>query len=186
MKKVLKAVFVVLICYFIAVISNAIFLEHIVVSGSSMESSLSDGEFGLADKQFYKISKLDRFDIVVVKNNNEKIVKRVIGLPNEKIEYIDGKLFINDEIVNEDFIDNQAKLDTNRNGIKISLTLKEDEYFVLGDNRLNSLDSRNFGPVKEDMITSRVFMIYGRCKNLVCNNAGECECNRSYFWPRFI
>ena len=78
MKRLLKAVLVVLSCYFIAVISNIVFLEQIVVYGSSMESTLANGEFGLADKQIFKLTSLKRFDIVVIQNNDEKKVNKLI------------------------------------------------------------------------------------------------------------
>jgi signal peptidase I len=186
MRKILKFVLVIVVCYFIAVISNAIFLEQIVVYGNSMASNLNDGEFGLADKQFYKISKLERFDVVVIKQDDSMIIKRVIGLPNEKIEYINGVLKINDQIVEENFIDESTKKNTNRNDLSISVTLKDDEYYVLGDNRLVSYDSRNIGPIKFDDIKGRVFVLYGECENLICDVQGVCNCDRKYHWPKFL
>lgn len=185
MRKLLKIVIVVLVCYIIAVVSNAIFLDQIVISGNSMESNFSNGEFGLADKQLYKITKLKRFDVVVIEQDKEYIVKRVVGLPNETIEYKNGVLKVNNEVINESFISDNTKSETNRDGLEISITLKENEYYVLGDNRYTSYDSRNFGPVDFDNIKGRLFVIYGQCSNLVCED-NTCKCDKKYFIPRFI
>ena len=182
MRKLLKFVLVIVVCYFIAVISNIIFLEQIVVYGDSMASNLNNGEFGLADKQFYKISKLERFDVVVIEQDDSMIIKRVIGLPNEKIEYIDGVLKINDQIVKENFIDESTKKDTNRNDLKISVTLKDDEYYVLGDNRGNSADSRYFGPIKESQIKGVGMMLFASCKTVT--ESGACK-GLKLRWPSF-
>lgn len=186
MKRLLKAVLVVLSCYFIAVISNLVFLEQIVVYGSSMETTLENGEFGLADKQIFKLTSLKRFDIVVIQDNDEKIIKRIIGLPNETITYSNGVLKVNGYVVEEGFIDDINKNQTTRNDKDISITLKEDEYFVLGDNRKISYDSRNIGPIKKENIKARLFVIYGKCENLVCDSNSMCECKRKYFRPVFI
>ena len=185
MRKLLKFILIVLVCYFIAVVSNVVFLEQIVISGKSMESNFSEGEFGLADKQIYKLSSLNRFDVVVIKEGNDYIIKRIIGLPNETIFYKDGVLMVNDEVVYENFIDESTKLETNRNGMEILVTLKDHEYYVLGDNRVISYDSRNIGPIHKDLIKGRVFVIYGKCENLVCE-VNKCNCDRRYFIPRFI
>lgn len=186
MRKLLRLVIVVVVCYFIAVISNIIFLEQIVIYGDSMANNLNDGEFGLADKQFYKITKLERFDIVVIEQEDSMIIKRVIGLPNETIEYKDGILKVNGLVVQEDFIDETTRFETNRNGLDIFITLKDNEYYVLGDNRKLSYDSRNIGPIEEDDIKGRVFVLYGKCENLVCDSQGICDCKRKYYWPRFL
>ena len=79
-----------------------------------------------------------------------------------------------------------TKLSTNRDGLNINITLGENEYYVLGDNRLGSLDSRNFGPINKEQIDARLFMILGQCKdNLECNTNDKCLCDKKYFWPRF-
>jgi signal peptidase I len=92
------------------------------------------------------------------KNPREYFIKRIIGLPGEKVEISDGKLFIYNEQhpdgweLSEKYLDPNAKLI----GSKI-VQLAEDEYYLLGDNRQESLDSRFFGPVKRKLIIGRVF-----------------------------
>lgn len=105
----------------------------------------------LKDKQVVRISKVkevNRFDIVVAeKTDNYLIVKRVVGLPNEKIEYKNNHLYINDEPVTEDFIDLYTVKTED-----FTYFLEEDEYFLLGDNREYSTDSREHGPFRKEEI----------------------------------
>ena len=102
----------------------------------------------LKDGQIVKISKVEedtiinRFDIVIAeKEEGYNIIKRVIGLPYETIEYKDNHLYINGQITTEDFIDTYLIKTED-----FSITLKNDEYFLLGDNREYSTDSRILGP----------------------------------------
>jgi signal peptidase I len=121
-----------------------------IVDGDSMDTTLADGQIVLINKIIYSISDIERYDIVIVKNDedNDKIIKRVIGLPNEKISYKDDVLYIND---------NKVKMN-----IKFEHTddfeteTKDNEYFVMGDNRDISKDSRVLGNFNEDSIIGRV------------------------------
>lgn len=122
----------------------------IIVNGSSMYPTLED-------KDLLILNKLDksyeRYDIVVLEYMNENLVKRVIGLPGETIEFKNGKLYINDEELADEF----AKDTYTFNLGELSLTkIPEDCYFVLGDNRNNSIDSRRIGPVKKSNILGTV------------------------------
>lgn len=105
----------------------------------------------LKDKQVVKVSKIkeiSRFDIVIAKkHDNYLIVKRVIGLPDEKVEYKNNHLYINDKPVTEDFIDLYSTKTEN-----FVYTLKDNEYFLLGDNREYSTDSREHGPFRKEEI----------------------------------
>lgn len=121
-----------------------------IVDGDSMDTTLADGQIVLINKIIYSISDIERYDIVIVENDedNDKIIKRVIGLPNEKISYKDDVLYIND---------NKVKMN-----IKFEHTddfeteTKDNEYFVMGDNRDISKDSRVLGNFNEDSIIGRV------------------------------
>ena len=120
----------------IVVLIRTFLITPAAVSGSSMESTLNNHDLVIINKLVYRIKPIERFDIVVVNNDedNDRIIKRVIGLPNETIEYKDNKLYIN------------AKL----------IETKEDEYFVLGDNRDVSKDSRMLGNFNKKDIVGRV------------------------------
>ena len=111
-----------------------------LVNGSSMEPTLHNNELVLINK--IGLNKgIDRYDIVVVKYENSTIIKRVIGLPYETVEYINDTLYIDGEIVNTK-VDFEYTKD-------FKLTAGKNEYIVLGDNRNISKDSRIIGPVKE-------------------------------------
>lgn len=138
------------------------------VSGSSMENTLSDGDNLIVDKITYRFSDIERFDIVIFPHvepgDEDKLfgktyyIKRVIGLPGETV-YIDkdGKIFINGQLLEE----NYGREKISNPGMAASpILLGEDEYFLLGDNRNNSNDSRftNVGPIKQDEILGRAWV----------------------------
>ena len=122
-----------------------------VVDGESMVPTLKDNNLVIISKITYVVKDINRFDIVVIKNeeDNDKIIKRVIGLPNEKIVYKDNVLYINDKIVTSDEIKFE---DTN----DFEAETGDNEYFVLGDNRDISKDSRYLGNFKRSDILGRV------------------------------
>ena len=137
--------------YFI-VILVVIFIKIFVfspirVNGASMNPTLNDKDIIILDEISYRFSEIERFNIVVVKEENEYLIKRIIGLPGEKIEYKDNKLYIDGKYVKEDF----KHMET----MDFSTTLGEDEYFIMGDNRTNSTDSRIFGPISRDEIIGK-------------------------------
>ncbi len=125
------------------------------VNGPSMEGTLHDQSIIVVNKVDYSLNKASRFEIVtIILDNKERLIKRVIGLPGEKIEYKDNKLYINDEEVETP----KEFPDTND---FVYEHLNEDEYFVLGDNRNNSTDSRVLGPINEKNIYGTVhFVLY--------------------------
>ena len=121
-----------------------------LVNGSSMEPTLHNNELVLINK--IGLNKgIDRYDIVVVKYENSTIIKRVIGLPYETVEYIDDTLYIDGKIVNTK-VDFEYTKD-------FKLTAGKNEYIVLGDNRNISKDSRIIGPVKERDIIGKVDLV---------------------------
>lgn len=121
-----------------------------LVNGSSMEQTLHNNELVLINK--IGLNKgIDRYDIVVVKYENSTIIKRVIGLPYETVEYINDTLYIDGEIVNTK-VDFEYTKD-------FKLTAGKNEYIVLGDNRNISKDSRIIGPVKESDIIGKVDLV---------------------------
>lgn len=127
------------------------------VNGTSMYSTLNDGEIMILNKLDYKFNDIERFDIVVVKTDSNKIIKRVIGLPGETIRYVDNTLYINDKKIDEPYLtDKTDDFDLQELGYD---RIPDDCYFVLGDNRDNSSDSRVIGPVKKSQIEGSASLV---------------------------
>ena len=119
-----------------------------------MMTNLHDKDIMILDKIGMKINGINRFDIVVIQTSQSKIIKRVIGLPGEIIEYKDNKLYINDKEV-EDPYPSQITGDIERQ------LIPENTYYVLGDNRTDSVDSRILGPIDKNKILGHAtFIIY--------------------------
>ena len=116
-----------------------------------MYPTLQDKEFMILNKISLKQG-INRFDIVVVQENNKYIIKRVIGLPGESVMYSDNKLYINGKVIE----DNYSKTTTNDFD---NVILGENEYFVLGDNRTVSKDSRVIGPINIKNIKGKTNLI---------------------------
>lgn len=125
------------------------------VNGSSMYPTLQDGDRGFSFVITRNIS-INRFDICVVDSDKagKLIVKRIIGMPNEKVTYKDNKLYINDEYMQEVFLNDDVYTED------FEVVLNEDEYFCLGDNRSVSRDSRYYGPFTKEEIKSTDFFAY--------------------------
>ena len=151
------------ICLLVILAFRVIFISNYVVEGHSMNPTLSDGHHVSVNTLIYTFQKPERFDIVVFQQGkqNQTFVKRVVGLPGEKLEYKNDTLYINDQPVHENFLKDVSKNVvvgnfTGNFSLK-ELTGKErvpkGHVFVVGDNRLGSFDSRHFGFVKiEDLI----------------------------------
>lgn len=141
-------------------------VRPVQVVGSSMYPTLKDQEFGISNVFSVKTGDLERFDIVIIylEEKDEYLVKRIIGMPGETVSYTDGQLYINGEAVEEDFLD-ASYVSTYEDGTFMSdvaeVTLGEDEYYCLGDNRPHSTDSRYYGAFKSDQIVAKgVFVIW--------------------------
>ena len=131
----------------VVVLIKTFVVSPIRVNGASMDPTLNDKDIMLLDEISYRFSDIERFDIVVVKEEDEYLIKRVIGLPGETVEYKNDKLYIDGKYVKEDF--------KHRETFDFSTTLGKDEYFIMGDNRTNSTDSRVFGPISRDKIMGK-------------------------------
>ncbi|MCI5721466.1 MAG: signal peptidase I [Firmicutes bacterium] len=120
------------------------FIKPVIVRESSMENNFIEGDYLIVSKQSYSFGEVKRGDVVVFKSElldekgNEKLlIKRVIGLPGENVQVTDGKVYIDGIEIEEDYIK-----DGTTNG-EVDVTVPEDEYFCMGDNRLVSIDSRD-------------------------------------------
>lgn len=129
-----------------------------------MEPSFLDHEYLIVNEISYRFEEPKRGDVIVFRyplNPQEFFIKRVIGLPREKVQIKDGKVFIynidnpNGQVLDEPYL--LTGTETN-NTTKDTVVLGENEYFVLGDNRNQSKDSRSFGSVKRSFITGKVLL----------------------------
>ena len=150
MKKVWLEIKDYVIIILVVVIVRTFIVTPAIVDGASMDNTLKDGQLVIINKFIYRFDDIKRFDIVVVSNeiNNDKIIKRVIGLPNETITYKDNHLFINGELIKTDYDFGDTE--------DFTKTTKSNEYFVMGDNRVVSKDSRVLGNFTSDDILGRV------------------------------
>lgn len=131
-------------------------VNPVKIEGSSMAPTVHDKDLALVNVLGVKQEGVDRFDVVIVSSDrvSEKLIKRVIGLPGETIEYKNDKLYVDGKYVEETFLD-ASFMESSRQEMRTSLftddfrvVLRQNEYFVLGDNRLHSADSRVYGPFK--------------------------------------
>lgn len=134
--------------------------QRTYVSGSSMENTLSHGDNLIVDKITYRFSDPKRYDIIVFPfryEDNVYYIKRIIGLPGETIQIQDGAIYVNGEVLKESYGREVMK----SAGLAADpITLGEDEYFVLGDNRNDSTDSRdpNVSAIHRDEIIGRAWV----------------------------
>lgn len=138
-------------------------IQPFYVKGASMEPSFFDHEYLIIDELSYRFNKPERGDIVVFRypaDPSQFFIKRVIGLPSETVEVSDGEVKIyNDTHPNGLTLDELIYLPAEYvSAGNRTVTLRADEYFVMGDNRPASLDSRYFGPIKQSAIVGRVWL----------------------------
>lgn len=149
-KKIVKEYISYVLIIILVLLIKTYITSPILVSGDSMDSTLLDGDMMLLNKLAYRTSDIERFDIVVVKYNDSYIIKRVIGLPGDKVKCIDNTLYINDKVYVEKYLDQGTKT----SDFEIE-KIDDGYYFVLGDNREVSLDSRKIGLIKEENIEGK-------------------------------
>lgn len=143
MTKYIIAIFVLMF-----IVVNIFTVQSIV--GPSMEPGLKESDILFLSKFHYKIFDIKRNDIVSFSDRSSKyMVKRIIGLPGEHLAYIDGKLYINHIEQADDFSNSTDDFSIEE--------IPEDEYFVLGDNRNDSLDGRDFGTIKKSQIIGKPY-----------------------------
>ena len=134
------------------------------VRGHSMDPNFYDGEYLLTDKLSYRIGEPKRGDVVVFAappTRNEDFIKRIVGVPGDTIAIRAGKVWLNEKELKENYLPETTMTFA---GPFLSeekiLTLAKDEYFMLGDNRGHSSDSRFWGPIKKEDIVGRAWIVY--------------------------
>ena len=152
-KVLLPYIIIILVVLFI----KAFIVTPIKVNGESMYKTLEESDIMILNKTAYYFNKPERFDIVVVDMPDEYLIKRIIGLPGEHIEYINNTLYVDGKRVKENF--KHGKTDDFNIEELGSNTIPENTYLVLGDNRGNSLDSRELGFIREDQLLGRTSLI---------------------------
>ncbi len=160
-KEIRDMVIYFLIVFAVSVLIVIFVAQRTVVEGSSMNPTLSNGDNLIVNKITYKFSDPKRYDIVVFPYQHKKrtyYIKRIIGLPGETIQIDhEGNIYINGEILHEDY-GKEVILDPGRASEPI--TLGDDEYFVMGDNRNDSSDSRDYmvGNVKKKDFIGKIWI----------------------------
>lgn len=150
-KKILKEIISYILIIAFVLLFRIYLFSPIIVRESSMIPTLYDGEVMILNKIGYRINGLKRFDIIVLKYDGEKLIKRVIGLPGDDVEYKDNKLYVNGKKIEENYTRKEME------DFILEVTgyskIPEGKYLVMGDNRPFSLDSRTFGLIdKNDII----------------------------------
>ena len=155
MNKVVKEV----LCYAFIIVLVLLFKHYIIspirVDGDSMNPTLKDGDIMLLNEIGYRLHGVERFDIVVIDTPNDVIIKRVIGLPGDRIRYQDNILYVNDKEVDEPF-EHDVTHNFELKELLNTDNVPQGKYFVLGDNRGNSKDSRSIGFIDANKIRGKV------------------------------
>ncbi len=156
-----------LLFYLIVVFLSTYLILHYIgqrtqVLGQSMEKTLTNQDNLIVDKLTYHFMKPHRYDIVVFPvddSANVFYIKRIIGLPGETVQIIDGKIYVNNEELHENY--GSEVISADRAGVAAQpVVLGKDEYFVLGDNRNHSMDSRDpeVGNISKSVIIGKAWM----------------------------
>jgi len=149
----------------VLILVNVFWLTIFVVDGISMEPTFKDNEIVALNKFYFNNNDPIRGDVVVVRYPGDpvkkKYVKRIVGLPQDNVKISNGKIYINGIQIDEDYL--AYDVDSDPNG---SWKLKDDEYFLMGDNRPFSNDSRYFGPVEKRFLVGKaIAIIYPRFRD---------------------
>lgn len=140
----------------VALLIHQFLAETTVVFGESMEPLLYHHQRLVVEKVSYRFVDPEHGDIVVVEapDMNANLIKRVIGLPGDEVAIMDGVVYLNGRPLQEPYVQNAQPDDEQ------PLVLDRNQYYIMGDNRANSRDSRNFGPIQTEEIVGRAWLRY--------------------------
>jgi signal peptidase I len=159
LREIIETAILTLLIFFVVRLA----FQNFRIEGHSMEANLHDGQFLIVNKLVYYLHPPERGDVVVFhspENPRKDFIKRVVGLPGEEVEMSDGQMYINGVPLHEGYISNSG----NRSwGPEV---IGEFEYFVLGDNRSNSSDSRSWGMLDGDGIIGKAWFSYWPLQDL--------------------
>ncbi len=134
--------------------------QPLEITGTSMEPTLDNGEMIIAEKMTSRLDKLKRGDIVVFKqpeNKNVFVIKRIVGLPGDTITLTKASVYVNGSELNEDYVKtHQILVGTEEENIEVPLG----SYFLMGDNRGNSTDSRKWGPIAQQDVVGKAVIVF--------------------------
>ena len=162
-KEIIEWIWTIALALLIAFLVRQFLFQPYRVEMGSMIPTLHEGDLVIVNKLYGKPSTVERGDVIVFRppsNKSVSYIKRVIGLPGETIEVKNGCVKINGEELKEEYI---LTATPNIFGPQV---LKENEYFVMGDHRNNSLDSRDFGPIQADTVDGRAILILWPLKDI--------------------
>jgi len=146
-----------IISIIVLIFANVSCVKPVVIEGKAMSPTFNNGDRILLNTNLAEINRGEVIAFLYPKNTTKWFIKRVIGLPNEKVEIKEGIVFINDEKLEENYVDENNNLSKGNFPPKI---VSDGQYFVLGDNRDNSSDSRSWGTVKRDLVQGRYYTTY--------------------------
>jgi len=162
LSSILEIAQVVAISLIIAFLVKSYLIQPFLVKGASMEPNFQDGNYLIIDEVSYRFNQPQRGQVIVFKyprDPKQYFIKRIVGLPNERVEIKDQKVTVfNNEFPNGQILDEKYLGQSDVTKGSITVQLGAQEYFVLGDNRPFSSDSRYWGPVASDLIVGRVWV----------------------------
>lgn len=150
---VVSAAIILIIRYFL--------IQPFYVKGASMEPNFYDHEYLIIDELTYRFRSPERGEIVVFRyprDPSQYFIKRIVGLPGETVEVVGGHIVVYNDTYPNGIILEESYLDDSTTEGKKKVTLGTNEYYVMGDNRDESLDSRSFGPVQDSFLIGRVWI----------------------------
>ncbi|HRX43639.1 signal peptidase I [Candidatus Dojkabacteria bacterium] len=162
-KAIYSLIETILVALVLAIVLYLFIMTPHEVVGNSMHPTYKNGEFLMANKITYRISEPKRGDVIIFKfSDTQDFIKRVIGIPGDEVMIKDGKIYINGEMLDES---NYLSSSVITNGGEYlhegqSITIEQGKYFVCGDNRTNSSDSRVFGPIEKEAIKGKAWIVY--------------------------